>query len=91
MSGTEFDRKARVVATAWEVIENDDRWKSVLEHYNLGFPFAHLHVEELGTLKAEGKKQVTETYDFMLKALGLEEDDRYYSFWDLIRAYNKEA
>ena len=90
MTKEEFDRKATVVSSAWGVLETNPDWKPILDHYNLGFPFAHLHNAGLGTLKAEGKKQVTDTYDFLLKALGVEDDSDFYSFWDVIAASNKE-
>lgn len=91
MSGTEFDRKANVVASAWDVLEKNEDWKAILDHYNLGFPFAHLHNTGMGTLKAEGKKQVTDTYDFLLKAMAVEDSPEFWSFWDVIAAANKEA
>lgn len=85
----EFDRKATVVASAWDVLEDNKDWKPILDHYNLGFPYAHLHHAEMGTLKAAGKKQVTDTYDFLLKALEIEESEDYFSFWDMLNASNK--
>lgn len=45
----------------------------------------------MGTLKEEGKRQVTNTYDFLLEAMGLEESDGYYSFWDMLAAANREG
>ncbi len=91
MSETEFDRKANVVASAWGELEGNPDWHAILEHFNLGFPFAHLHNTKMGTLKAEGKRQVTNTYDFLLQTLGLEDDERYWSFWDLLNAHNERA
>lgn len=85
MTKEEFDRKANVVASAWDVLEKNEDWKAVLDHYNLGFPFAHLHITKMGTLKTEGKEQVTDTYDFLLKAMDVPESE-YYSFWDMIAA-----
>ncbi len=86
---TEFDRKASVVASAWDVLETNEDWKAILDHYNLGFPFAHLHNTGMGTLKAEGKKQVTDTYAFLLKAMELEDSEDFWSFWDMIAERNK--
>ena len=83
-----FDRQASVVASAWDVLEDQVEWRAILDHFNLGFPFAHLHNVKMGTLKAEGKKQVTDTYDFLLKAMEVEDSDDYYSFWDIIAARN---
>lgn len=84
-----FDRQASVVASAWDVLEKEPGWGEVLEHYNLGFPFAHLHNVGMGTLKAEGKKQVTDTYDFLLKAMGIEDSESFWSFYDLMAERNK--
>lgn len=86
-----FDRQASVVASAWDVLEDNPDWRAILDHFNLGFPFAHLHNTGMGTLKAQGKKQVTDTYDFLLKALAVEDSDDYYSFWDIMAVYNKGA
>lgn len=87
----EFDRKASVVATAWEVLDKNDEWKPILEHFDLGFPYAWLHYSGQGTLKAEGRRQVTDTYDFLLKALDIDDNEEYYSFWSLLDAHNKEG
>ena len=86
-----FDRQANVVASAWDILEKEPGWEGVLEHYNLGFPFAHLHNTGMGTLKAEGKKQVTDTYDFLLKAMEAEDSEDFFSFYDLMAARNKGA
>lgn len=88
MTKEEFDRVAAVVASAWDVLEKEPEWKAILDHYNLGFPYAHLHITKMGTLKAEGKEQVTDTYDFLLKAMDVPEAE-YFSFWDIIAARNK--
>lgn len=89
MNKEEFDRKAAVVASAWGALETDPNWKDILDHFNLGFPYAHLHNTGMGTLKADGKRLVTDTYDFLLKAVGVPDDADYYSFWDLIAASDK--
>lgn len=83
-----FDRQASVVASAWDTLEKEPEWQDILNHYNLGFPFAHLHNTGMGTLKAEGRKQVTDTYDFLLKGLGIEDSEDYWSFWDMLAARN---
>ena len=70
-----FDRQATVVASAWDI----------LDHYNLGFPFAHLYVTKMGTLNKEGKEQVTDAYAFLLQAMDIPEAE-YWSFWDMIAA-----
>lgn len=86
-----FDRQAGVVASAWPVLENRPGWEDALYFYNLGFPFAHLHNAGLGTLKAEGKEKVTDTYDYLLNALGVKDNPDFYSFYDLLAEYNKET
>lgn len=88
MTKEEFDRKATVVSSAWGVLETNPDWKPILDHYNLGFPFAHLYVTKMGTLNKTGKQQVVDTYDFLLKAVGIEDSEDYYSFWDMLDAKN---
>lgn len=85
----EFDRKVSVVASAWTVLDKEPGWVDIIKHFDLGFPYAWLVHTGMGTLKAEGKKQVTETYDFLLKAMELEDSEDFWSFWDLIAARDK--
>ncbi len=80
-----FDRQATVVASAWDILDKEPEWKEILDHYNLGFPFAHLYVTKMGTLNKEGKEQVTDAYAFLLQAMDIPEAE-YWSFWDMIAA-----
>lgn len=91
MSGTEFDRKARVVAVAWEVLDKEPEWSEVVKHFDLGFPYAWLHYSGMGTLNPEGMEQVEATYDFLLKSLEVEDSEELYSFWDVLAAKEKGA
>jgi len=91
MSGTEFDRKARIVAVAWETLDKMPEWKDILKHYDLGFPYAWLVYCGHGTLNEDGQKQVNDTYDFLLKAFGVEDSEELYSFWDVLATKEKSA
>lgn len=84
-----FDRQATVVASAWDILDKEQEWKKILDHYNLGFPYAHLVTYRMGTLNKEGKQQVIDTYNFLISAMNVEDDEEYYSFWDVIAARNK--
>lgn len=89
MNKQEFERQARVVSSAWNALDEDQEWQPIFDHYNLGFPFAHLVVAKMGTLNADGKQMVTDTYAFILKAMGVEDSTEYESFWDVINARTK--
>jgi hypothetical protein len=94
MSGTEFDRKARVVATAWEVLDRppwQEEWANVIKHFDLGFPYAWMHNMGHGTLNPEGIEQVEATYNFLLKSLEVEDSEELYSFWDVLATKEKSA
>ncbi len=85
-----FERKCSVVSSAWAYLEGVEKWKPILDHYNLGFPFAHLYVTKMGTLNKGGKQQVIDTYDFLLKAMDVPDSDEYYSFFDVVDARNEK-
>ena len=89
MSG-EFDRKARCVATAWGALDGHEGWDTVIKKFDLGFPYAWLVYCGHGTLNKEGKQQVLDTYDFLLKSLDIPESD-YYSYWDMDRAFGAKS
>lgn len=84
MSG-EFERKAMVVATAWEALDGTDGWDVVIRKFDLGFPFAWLVYSKMGTLNKRGRKQVEDAYDFLIKALSVPEAD-YKDYWAIIEA-----
>ena len=86
----EFDRKAAVVSSAWDTIDGNSDWDAVTQRYNLGFPFANLHVNRFGTLNTKGRELVLDTYAFLLLGLGIEESEDYHSFWDMMEAYNNK-
>lgn len=70
MTGTDFDRKAEFVATAWEPLEKLGTWDEFLNKMNLGFPYAWLHYVGHGTLNKSGKAVVEETFDAIADAVG---------------------
>lgn len=82
MSGTEFDRKAKVVASAWGMMEGDPKWSVVLDRFNLGFPFAWMVVSDLGTLNDEGMQYVLDTYNFLVRAVP---DKEYNNYLEVLR------
>lgn len=86
MSG-EFERKATVVATAWEMLDGNPEWEAVLKANDLGFPFAYLVHQNMGTLNSQAKKYVEATYDFILNALELEDSDEFTSFAAVLIAH----
>ena len=83
-------RKCNVVATAWEVLDNNPGWQEIIKHFDLGFPFAWLVYTGMGTLNKRGIEQVEATYDFLLKSLEVE-DQNFYTFWEVVAASNKGA
>lgn len=87
---SDFDRKAAVVATTWGALDNNPDWADIIKHFDLGFPYAWLVYTGMGSLNKRGMEQVEATYDFLLKALGVEDKD-YYSFWDMLSESNKEG
>lgn len=60
-------------------------WDEVAKAFNLGFPFAWLYVEKCGTLNRKGWEQVLATYDFLLLAFDIPEE-QYRDVFDMIGA-----
>lgn len=74
---SDFDRKAKVVASAWGMMEGDPKWSAVIERFNLGFPFAWLVAGGFGTLNEGGRSYVTDAYDFLVRAVPDKEYNNY--------------
>lgn len=91
MDKEEFKRQARCVATAWEVLEGQEGWDTVIKKFDLGFPYAWLDYMEHGTLNKKGQEQVTSTYAWMLTALGIPESEDYYNYWDMQQAFDNKT
>lgn len=85
----ETRRKITVVATAWGILDKNPEWAGILEHYNLGFPYAWLVHTRAGTLNKKGVEQVEATYTFLLEALGIPESREYHHFLDMTTAVNQ--
>lgn len=83
---SDFKRKATVVATAWDILEGEDAWAPVIAKFNLGFPYAWLVYTDMGTLNEQGEEVVEDTYDFLLKAMGLEDSELFGTFMSLMNA-----
>lgn len=87
MSETDFNRKATVVATAWERLKDNPEWQPILEANDLGFPYAYLVHRNIGILHDPAKKMVVETYDQILQALELVDRPEYTSFAAVLAAH----
>lgn len=91
MNKEEFERQARCVATAWGLLENTDpdAWGRIFKRYDLGFVYAWMIYAHHGTLNKEGKKQVTDTYDFLLRNMEGLPAGEYYDYLDMITAWGE--
>ena len=84
MSGKEdFERKAMVVVTAQDALQQHEGWEAIFKKYDLGFPYAFLVVEKHGSLNKKGKEAVEETYAFLRDALEVPEDN-YLNYGDMV-------
>ena len=88
MSG-EFDRKAHVVAGCYVWVRNDEKGKQFLIDNDLALIAAAIHDWDMGTVNDELKGIITDTYDFILTGLNVE-DKGYESYGHVILEWEKQ-
>lgn len=82
----EFDRKARVVADAWEKLAHVAEAQDFINENNLGFPAAFFHIADMAILKEEGRYIVEQTYDNIISSL-LIDDGPYQNYTEVSEAH----
>lgn len=87
--GSEFDRKAHVLAGCYVWVRNDEKGKEFLLENDLALIAAAIYDWGMGTVNDELKTIITDTYDLMLAGLNIE-DNGYESYGHVILEWEKD-
>jgi hypothetical protein len=70
----DFQTKCNVVTGCWLSVREEDSWASVMKYGDIGFPLAYAHAFGLAVLTPDGEEFVSEVYEVIKVALGVNED-----------------
>jgi hypothetical protein len=79
-----FNKKLQILSDLYLNYREDDEFKEFAESNDIGLPLAHLVTSGLAELRPEGFVYVSETYDLLVDAMGLPEDEEYESLEEMI-------
>jgi hypothetical protein len=82
--GTSFEVRCDILADLWQNYKQDEQFQDFVSYNDIGLPFSFLIAEQLATPAERGKAFVNETFDLLLKALDIPEDEGYDSLDDLL-------
>jgi hypothetical protein len=81
---TNFESKCAILADLWINWKNDGALEDFVEYNDLGLPMAYLIHTELVTPNEEAFPYIGETFDLLVESLGLDPDQEYFSFNEMI-------
>lgn len=81
---TEFVTKAEILSDLWMNYRNEESLTDFVEYNDLGLPLAYAMTFDIAKLKEPGNAMIEETFDLLLAALGLDEDEGYKNIDELL-------
>lgn len=82
MAINSFENKLGILAELWMNYRDDQDLRDFIEYNDLGLPLAYFIYNELVEPKGPAEMYVEETYDLLIKSLGVE--DKEYETLDLL-------
>jgi len=82
-SETPFDTQCEILTELWLNYRNEESVETLFEYFDMGFPLAYAYHEGLIKLEPVGKVMITQCWEGVLEAFGIEEDTSFEALEDL--------
>ena len=80
---TNLDTRAEILAELWMNYRDDSQFADFIDYNDLGLPLAYASANKIVKLTNQGESLLNETFDLLLSALDIPEDEGYESLEDL--------
>lgn len=80
---TNLDTRAEILAELWMNYRDDSQFEDFIDYNDLGLPLAYASANKIVKLTNQGESLLNETFDLLLSALDIPEDEGYESLEDL--------
>lgn len=80
---TNLDTRAEILAELWMNYRDDSQFEDFIDYNDLGLPLAYASANKIVKLTNQGESLLNETFELLLSALDIPEDEGYESLEDL--------
>jgi hypothetical protein len=80
----EFETKCLILSDLWINYKNDEALEDFVEYNDLGLPLAYFINTDLVKPNEEAFPYIDETYDLLVEALGLDENEEFSSLAEML-------
>ena len=84
MATTTYDNKCAILADVWINFRFDSQFTDFIQYNDLGLPLAYAITEGIVKSAELSVKFIDETFDLLLAALSIEEDQAFTSLDDML-------
>ena len=83
---TTFSNKCHILADLWMNYRTEEEWEDFVEYNDLGLPLAYILENGIAVKNDESVKFINETFDLLLGAVGIEVDQGFEDYEELLEA-----
>lgn len=87
---TSFQNKAKILAELWMTYREDDAFAEFVEYNDIGLPLAYFISTDLVSPTPKANIYIEESFDLLLASLGLDEDQEFETFNDMLSIFDPE-
>lgn len=82
----DFSSKCEILSELWMNYRHDENFEDFIEYNDMGLPMSYMVHSKLVTPSDEARALIEETYNLLISALNIPEDNEFTSLNELFKA-----